>query len=57
MIGAFPQDIDARHDPDRRQQSGEEVKRAAGLDLDAIFDYGHYTRYAAEIVGRLDEIA
>ncbi len=27
------------------------------LDLDAIFDYGHYTRYAAEIVARLDEIA
>jgi adenylosuccinate lyase len=32
-------------------------ERAAGLDLDAIFDYGHYTRYAHEIVGRLDEIA
>jgi adenylosuccinate lyase len=32
-------------------------QRAAGLDLDAIFDNGHYTRYAAEIVGRLDEIA
>ncbi len=32
-------------------------ERAVGLDLDAIFDYGHYTRYAHEIVGRLDEIA
>jgi adenylosuccinate lyase len=32
-------------------------ERAAGLDLDAIFDYGHYTRYAREIVARLDEIA
>ncbi len=32
-------------------------ERAAGLDLAAIFDYGHYVRYAAEIVGRLDEIA
>jgi adenylosuccinate lyase len=32
-------------------------ERAAGLDLDAIFDYGHYTRYAHEIVARLDEIA
>jgi adenylosuccinate lyase len=32
-------------------------ERTAGLDLDAIFDHGHYTRYAAEIVGRLDEIA
>ncbi|HEX4109613.1 MAG TPA: adenylosuccinate lyase [Solirubrobacteraceae bacterium] len=30
--------------------------RAAGLDLDAIFDYGHYQRYAGEIVGRLDTI-
>jgi len=32
-------------------------ERVAGLDLEAIFDYGHYTRYAHEIVGRLDEIA
>ncbi len=32
-------------------------ERAAGLDLDTIFDYGHYTRYAHEIVARLDEIA
>ncbi len=31
--------------------------RVAGLDLDAIFDYGHYTRYAREIVGRLEQIA
>ncbi len=29
---------------------------AAGLDLDAIFDYGHYARHADEIVGRLDAI-
>jgi adenylosuccinate lyase len=27
-----------------------------GLDLDEIFDLGHYTRYAAEIVGRLDSL-
>ncbi len=32
-------------------------ERAATLDLDTIFDYGHYTRYAQEIVGRLDDIA
>jgi adenylosuccinate lyase len=32
-------------------------ERAGDLDLDAIFDYAHYTRYAAEVVGRLDEIA
>ncbi len=31
--------------------------RAQDLDLDAIFDYGHYVRYAHEIVARLDEIA
>jgi len=30
--------------------------RDLGLDLDALFDVGHYTRYAAQIVGRLDEI-
>jgi len=29
---------------------------AAALDLDAIFDYGPYVRYADEIVGRLDQI-
>jgi adenylosuccinate lyase len=31
--------------------------RAAGLDLDQIFDYGHYVRHAHEIVSRLDAIA
>ncbi len=29
----------------------------AGLDLEAIFDYAPFVRYADEIVGRLDEIA
>ena len=28
----------------------------AGIDLDAIFDYAQFTRNAAEIVGRLDQI-
>jgi adenylosuccinate lyase len=41
--------------PLRELLAGDE--RATGLDLNAIFDYGHYTRYAGEIVGRLDEIA
>jgi adenylosuccinate lyase len=41
--------------PLRELLAGDE--RAAGLDLDGIFDYGHYTRYAPEIVARLDEIA
>jgi adenylosuccinate lyase len=31
-------------------------ERAAGLDLDAIFDYSHYTRNAGEILARLDGI-
>jgi hypothetical protein len=30
--------------------------REAQLDLDAIFDHEHYTRYAEEIVGRLETI-
>ncbi len=29
----------------------------AEVDVDAVFDPGAYTRYAHEIVGRLDEIA
>jgi adenylosuccinate lyase len=41
--------------PLRELLAGDE--RAAGLDLEAIFDYGHYVRYAQEIVGRLEEIA
>jgi adenylosuccinate lyase len=31
--------------------------RASGLDLEEIFTYDHYTRYAAEIVRRLDGIS
>jgi adenylosuccinate lyase len=30
---------------------------AAGLDLDALFDYGHYVRHVDTILARLDEIA
>jgi adenylosuccinate lyase len=30
--------------------------RAEGLDLDRVFDRSHYTRHAAEIVGRLERI-
>jgi adenylosuccinate lyase len=39
----------------RELLAGDE--RAAGLDLDAIFDYGHYVRYAQEIIRRLDGIS
>jgi adenylosuccinate lyase len=31
-------------------------ERAQSLDLDAIFDYSHYVRYAGGILARLDEI-
>jgi adenylosuccinate lyase len=30
-------------------------ERTQGLDLDSIFDYNHYVRYAEEIIGRLDK--
>jgi adenylosuccinate lyase len=30
--------------------------RDLGLDLDALFDLGHYTRFAGRIVGRLDAL-
>jgi len=30
--------------------------RAGRLDLDAIFDYGHYVRHVDEVLARLDEI-
>jgi adenylosuccinate lyase len=32
----------------------EADERAAGLDLDAIFDYAHFIRFADEIIDRLD---
>jgi adenylosuccinate lyase len=32
-------------------------ERAAGLDLEEIFTYDHYTRYADQIVRRLDGIS
>jgi adenylosuccinate lyase len=41
--------------PLRDQLANDE--RARSLDLEAIFDYDHYVRYAEEIVARLDQIA
>ncbi len=35
----------------------EADERAAGLDMDEIFNFGHYIRYSNEIVSRLEEIA
>jgi adenylosuccinate lyase len=37
--------------------AADPVASAAGLDLDAIFDYAPFVRHAPEIVARLDEIA
>jgi adenylosuccinate lyase len=41
--------------PLRELLAADELGRE--LDLDEIFDYGHYARHAGEIVGRLDAIA
>jgi adenylosuccinate lyase len=41
--------------PLRQLLAGEEA--AVGLNLDEIFDYGPFVRYAEEIVGRLEEIS
>jgi adenylosuccinate lyase len=32
------------------------LPQADGLDLDAVFDYGHFTRHAGEIIDRLDAL-
>ncbi len=40
--------------PLRELLAEDDRVRSLGLDLDAIFDYAHYVRYAQEIVGRLD---
>ena len=33
-----------------------EAEPGVELDLDAIFDYGHYTRHVPEVLARLDEV-
>ena len=33
-----------------------EAEPGVELDLDAIFDYGHYTRHVPEVLARLEEI-
>jgi adenylosuccinate lyase len=42
--------------PLRELLAADERARALSLDLDEIFDYEHYVRYAKEIVGRLDGV-
>jgi adenylosuccinate lyase len=41
--------------PLRELLAEDERVRPLSLDLDEIFDYGHYVRYADQIVGRLDD--
>jgi adenylosuccinate lyase len=50
-----------QEDAQRAWDSGTHLRellaaRDLGLDLDALFDLSHYTRYAERIVGRLDAI-
>jgi adenylosuccinate lyase len=42
--------------PLRELLAGDERVQAAGIDLEEIFDLEHYTRYAEQIVGRLEAI-
>jgi len=41
--------------PLRQLLAGEPA--TAALDLDAVFDYAHYTRHVDEVIARLDELA
>jgi adenylosuccinate lyase len=41
--------------PLRELLEGDE--RAAGIDLEVIFDYGHFIRHSEEIIARLEQIA
>ena len=42
--------------PLRELLAQDERVREAGVDVQAIFDHEHYTRYAEEIVERLETI-
>jgi adenylosuccinate lyase len=43
--------------PLRELLERDEDPAVRALDLDAIFDFSHYTRHAGEIVGRLELLA
>jgi adenylosuccinate lyase len=50
-----------QEDAQRAWDTGAELRdllaaRDLGLDLDELFDLGHFTRHAREVVGRLDAI-
>ena len=55
IVQRLAQEAIANRTPLRELLAGEPA--AAGLDLDAIFDYASFVRYADEIVGRLEAIA
>ena len=55
IVQRLAQQALAERIPMRELLSAEEA--AAGLDLDQIFDYEPFVRYAEEIVGRLEAIA
>jgi adenylosuccinate lyase len=55
MVQCLAQQAVAERVPLRELLGAEQA--AAGLDLDRIFDYEPFVRYADEIVGRLDAIA
>ena len=42
--------------PDAAARRCSSASRASSLDLDAIFDYGHYMRHVPEVLARLEEI-
>jgi adenylosuccinate lyase len=39
------------------QERGRSEETLASLDLDAIFDYGHYLRHVETVIARLDQIS
>jgi adenylosuccinate lyase len=55
LVQRLAQQAVAERIPLRELLASEQT--AAGIDLDQIFDYGPFVRYAEEIVGRLEAIA
>jgi adenylosuccinate lyase len=57
VVQRLAQQAIAERIPLRSLLAADPAAAAAGLDLEAIFDYAPFVRYAPEIVARLDEIA
>jgi adenylosuccinate lyase len=56
VVQRLAQQAIAERTPLRSLLAADPAAAAAGLDLDAIFDYAPFVRHAPEIVARLDEI-